>query len=284
MIALVYLLDKFYRYELNQFHSNNLVIGSMIKLIFTGKEVPYQVRERYRWLIVLTITGITIMSSLLITYLVLILTNNPLLPIVFIIAALVPAIISPITTWAISGLIVKTQKLEEAYRQIACYDYLTGLLTRRAFIEQGEGLLQQCVRKNRSLSLAFLDLDKFKRVNDVYGHAGGDKVLETFAQLMKDAIRSSDIVGRLGGEEFAILLPDTNLEYAEGVLEKIKQKLVQTQIAYLEHTITITVSIGLTDIQNRIDIHFSDLLQQADNALYKAKESGRNRIVTSEEK
>jgi diguanylate cyclase (GGDEF)-like protein len=248
--------------------------------LFEGNEpMSYKTRENNRWLIMFIITATSIAMSLLITFLILYATHNPMLPIIFIIAALAPAIISPITTWSISGLMIKVQKLEEAHRYQATYDDLTGLMSRRAFIEQGEALLNLCERSNEPLTLAFLDLDHFKQVNDVYGHGGGDEVLKVFSKILKHEIRANDLAGRLGGEEFAVLLPYATLEDAKILLERIRQETQNTSVDYLESSIAVTVSGGLASIKNDTCINFSALIKIADDALYNAKANGRNIIV-----
>nr|WP_282098177.1 GGDEF domain-containing protein [Pseudoalteromonas sp. MMG010] len=174
---------------------------------------------------------------------------------------------------------IKVQKLEEAHRYLATYDDLTGLMSRRAFIEQSEALLKLCERNNEPLALAFLDLDHFKHVNDVYGHGGGDEVLKMFATVLQQQKRSSDLVGRLGGEEFALLLPYSTLDDARALLERIRKQTQNTQVGYLEHTIKVTVSGGLACIKNNTQNNLATLIKVADDALYNAKSQGRNIIV-----
>jgi diguanylate cyclase (GGDEF)-like protein len=128
--------------------------------------------------------------------------------------------------------------------------------------------------------LIMLDLDHFKRVNDTYGHAAGDKVLVHLAQILRgNALRQSDLAGRLGGEEFAVLLPRTDADEAAAIAERLRVALEQSRIDSGEgHVITITLSAGLAPLEGPS----GHSLAQADAALYQAKNSGRNRIVTAE--
>jgi len=255
----------------------------MINPLFEGKqEISYQEREQKRWLIVLIISLVSIILSLIITYFVLIISGEPMYSIVFINAAIVPSIIAPITTWSISGLMIKVQKLEETHRYLATYDDLTGLMSRRAFINEGEKLLSVCEHKNQPFSLAYLDLDKFKSINDVYGHSGGDQVLIAVSTIMKNEMRDSDIIGRLGGEEFAILLPNTSLQDAQNILERIRVKTQSCIIHYLDKSINVTISAGLAGIEKTANNPFDSLVKRADDALYHSKNSGRNKITLSE--
>lgn len=243
--------------------------------------VNYRVIQRRRLKRVAAITAISIVSSLLITYAILSFTGSEKLPIIFIIASIAPLIIAPVTSWSIIGLIIKVQKLEEAHRQQATYDDLTGLLTRRAFLSQGDALLKLCIRNNQSFSLALLDLDNFKFINDLHGHGGGDEALKTFAKIMTEEMRASDLVGRLGGEEFAIVLPDSTIGDAQKVLERVRKATEYAETEYLGAVISYTVSGGLTGAHDEQNISFTTLIKQADDALYQAKEKGRNLIVVS---
>jgi len=238
-----------------------------------------KVRRLHRLKVVATITLISISASLLITYAILMLTGSEKLPIIFIIATLAPAIIAPITSWSIVGLMVKVQKLEEAHRRQAAYDELTSLLSRRALLNQGEALLTLCARNKQAFALALLDLDNFKAINDQYGHGGGDEVLRAFARIMRQEMRSSDLAGRLGGEEFVVVLPGARLADAQQVLERIRVQTQNSEIVYLQEIIKLTVSIGLAVMPAHSDKSFATLVQEADNALYQAKEKGRNLVV-----
>jgi diguanylate cyclase (GGDEF)-like protein len=127
-------------------------------------------------------------------------------------------------------------------------------------------------------SLMMLDIDFFKHVNDTYGHLSGDQVLKVLGEVAQSVNRETDLLARLGGEEFAVFMPDTALTQAMEVAERLRLVLANTAIALPEgEHIQITVSIGVTSIQTT-DSHIDDLLKRADIALYEAKNSGRNRV------
>lgn len=241
--------------------------------------LDYKTREQQRVKIVIGITLVALVMSLLITFAILLVTGNEMQPIIFIIAAVAPALISPLTSWHVVNLIIRVQKLEEQHRKLATIDDLTGLLTRRAMLDQGEALLKLCQRNRQPFALAIQDLDKFKAVNDQYGHAGGDAVLKTFAAIMRRDMRASDLVGRLGGEEFAMALPGTSAEDAVHLLERVRLDTAAAKVTYLEHRIQFTTSVGLAGARGLMVENFASLLKRADDALYQAKEHGRNQVV-----
>lgn len=172
--------------------------------------------------------------------------------------------------------------LKEAHRnarQAAFTDELTTLPNRRAFFRLGEQLLRQARRYDSPLALIMLDLDHFKQINDTHGHGAGDEVLRQFSTLLKDGVRDSDIAARVGGEEFAILLPESTLEDADELASRLLRKTGNTSIRYRGKGIRTSASFGVTAIA-REDHSLEDLLHRADHALYRSKDLGRNRIST----
>ena len=156
-------------------------------------------------------------------------------------------------------------------------DSLTGLPVRRAFLRAFKREMASSSRYGRPLSVAVLDLDHFKRVNDTYGHPMGDAVLKRFASVLRESLRQSDIAGRWGGEEFVVLLPETPLEGVADLLDKVRLAISAEHFPPPADVLTVTMSAGLT----LFDGHESDpeaIVGQADRALYEAKESGRNRV------
>ena len=173
----------------------------------------------------------------------------------------------------------KQHQLEQAYREIEALsktDALTGIGNRRYFIESAEKELYRCSRYGMEACLLYMDIDHFKRINDSHGHNAGDEVLRHFAAVCRAQLRESDIFGRLGGEEFCVLLPHTPLGEAMSTAERIRMKVAGSPATWEDQTIAMTVSIGVALYQD--DKEFSEFLKRADGALYAAKNSGRNRV------
>ena len=153
---------------------------------------------------------------------------------------------------------------------------LTGLLNRRAFFARAEAARLLSLRLDQPITLLMLDIDHFKQLNDRFGHATGDEALVKFAATCNDALREHDILGRLGGEEFALALPGTDLDGALHVAERLRQGVVDTRLLTCGNHYTMTVSIGLVLVDPDEDL--ATALARADHALYEAKRNGRNRI------
>ena len=170
------------------------------------------------------------------------------------------------------------KQFETQLKQLATTDSLTGLANRRSFMEQAEKQLQLAIRYEKHLSIMIFDLDHFKQVNDTYGHDGGDQVLRVVADIVRQVLRNTDIVGRIGGEEFAAVMPETDLSVAEKVAERLRTGLMAAEIQTQTATIGITISLGLTQVSDT-NITLAELMKRADDALYQAKRSGRNRFV-----
>ena len=159
---------------------------------------------------------------------------------------------------------------------LATTDVLTGMPNRRSFIEKAEQLIAQHATTGKPMAVIMIDLDYFKKINDGYGHEAGDEVLKSFAQLCMNTVRDVDVIGRLGGEEFAILLPETTVENARLIAERIRARVQDRAIYYKEHKIKFTASIGLAGGVGGLNL--DALLRDADDAMYRAKENGRNRV------
>ena len=165
----------------------------------------------------------------------------------------------------------------ELQRQ-ASIDELTGIYNHRHFLACAEKEVQRCLRHKSSLSFLMLDIDHFKRVNDTFGHAVGDLALQAVTKTCAGLLRSSDSFGRLGGEEFAILLVETNKAQALQAAERIRQQVAHIALtAPSGQPVILRVSIGLSVYCPDTDT-LSTLMARADQALYRAKESGRNRV------
>jgi diguanylate cyclase (GGDEF)-like protein/PAS domain S-box-containing protein len=177
--------------------------------------------------------------------------------------------------------ITERKLFEVELKHRAHIDYLTGVNNRGYFMEQAELELSRAVRYGSPLSLYMLDVDFFKKVNDSHGHKVGDLVLIKLAEVCGQTLREVDIIGRLGGEEFAILLPETNLAKANEVAERLREAIAKAKVP-LESGLPLhfTVSIGVTSLVSKDD-NLDVLLNRADKALYEAKEKGRNRVCVA---
>ena len=180
----------------------------------------------------------------------------------------------------VEGLLADvTEKLSilKKFKELATLDPLTGLYNRRSFLELCQLEFTKARREDTPLALVFFDLDHFKLVNDTYGHDAGDNVLRALSRLSASLLRKRDCLGRLGGEEFAVLLPGTNLAGARCLAEKLRKAFEASKTQTTKHVITVTASFGLAEIAQDMS-EMKQLLKQADVALYRAKNTGRNRV------
>ena len=179
-----------------------------------------------------------------------------------------------LVTFSLGFLLMASAKMHDEMAHVASHDSLTNALIRRTFLAACDQELERCRRHGRNMVLLMLDIDHFKVVNDTHGHQMGDCVLVDFVNRISPLLRRSDQLGRFGGEEFVVLLPETSQEEALVVAERIRVRVAE----HAQDLPPVTVSIGMTS--NRPDEGEIDvLLARADKALYKAKEAGRNRIV-----
>ena len=153
-------------------------------------------------------------------------------------------------------------------------DYLTGIDNRRNFFTKGSILFNTPLEKNMKMYIAMLDLDKFKNINDTYGHAVGDEILKQFTNLISNHLHKDDIFGRLGGEEFAIIIINNNEDEVISKLDYIKKCVSDIVV---NNNITFTVSIGV-EVKQELDKSLDEVLEKADILLYKAKDEGRNKL------
>ena len=171
--------------------------------------------------------------------------------------------------------------LQQSLRFAATHDFLTKLLNRAEILASLRRELSRSERDDKPVSLLMADLDHFKKVNDSFGHAAGDAVLREVAERLKADLRTYDLVGRYGGEEFLIILPNCKLSVATRRANEIRCLICKDAIVTTFATVPMTVSIGVTATDPAQTVAIEDLLQQADEALYSAKQNGRNCIGTS---
>jgi diguanylate cyclase (GGDEF)-like protein len=169
------------------------------------------------------------------------------------------------------------ERMVLGYRRASLIDPLTGVGNRRAFFERGEKLLHRSTFDSRPTVLLLFDLDRFKRVNDTFGHHVGDRVLKAFCGAATAALRPDDLFGRLGGEEFASLLPHTSLDEGLAIAERIRSSFEATTLEAGANTLAATVSVGV-EMSIDPDRTLVELFKAADRALYRAKANGRNRV------
>ncbi len=174
----------------------------------------------------------------------------------------------------------RTAELSEANRRLfdlATTDTLTGCANRRHLVEHANQAIALAHRSGQPLALLIADLDHFKRINDTYGHVGGDKVLCATAQIYADHVRTSDVLARIGGEEFAVLMPGTEREGSQILAERLRHALAETVVDVEGRDVRVTTSIGLAMLER--NENFESLFARADAALYTAKHGGRNKVV-----
>lgn len=166
-------------------------------------------------------------------------------------------------------------------RRLASIDELTGVANRRWFTAMASRELERCRRFNHQLSLLMIDVDHFKRVNDTHGHAVGDEVLKAFTRVLEGNLRSVDLLGRLGGEEFAVVLPESDHNAASHTAERLRAAVEALEFPFEDGTLLkITTSVGIA-ILSTVGETLDSLLARADSALYTAKREGRNRVVVN---
>jgi len=189
------------------------------------------------------------------------------------------AAFSTVTTLGVMWMEIETLQAELVHS--AQYDSLTNLYNRGTFLAECEREVSRSSRGGAAFSLAIFDLDRFKQINDRYGHPAGDQVLKAFADVLRSGIRKHDTVGRYGGEEFALLMPQTGKDTAVRVAERIRRALEARGVSVDVGRIEVTVSAGVatygTDGED-----WDALLSAADTALYEAKHAGRNRVATAD--
>jgi len=178
-------------------------------------------------------------------------------------------------------LLLAKERVVHLHQTAAATDALTGLLNRRALLDGANLMIAQLVRRQKPLSIAMFDLDRFKNINDRHGHALGDAVIKQFSETVVANMRATDLVGRFGGEEFVAILPGTGAADALLVAERMRMAFEAAAMEIAGRQINATVSVGLAS--GGPGVKFDALLADADKALYRAKQSGRNRVEAAPE-
>jgi diguanylate cyclase (GGDEF)-like protein len=192
-----------------------------------------------------------------------------------------PLVIAPLMSTSSFRLLIKLDEAHEQLRIVSNTDHLTGAANRRHFMERLQAEVERSLRSGRSFSVALIDIDNFKTVNDRHGHLAGDMVLVRLAHACMAQVRSGDLFARFGGEEFAVLLPETGVDDALHWLERLRQQIADLRVDLPDTTLSITVSIGLAApavVSTHAPTHINTALRLADEALYRAKREGKNRV------
>ena len=176
----------------------------------------------------------------------------------------------------LAGIHSSLKEKERELKELASTDPLTGLPNKREILNYLSKEVDIAKRKGSPLSVAVLDLDNFKQINDTYGHMVGDRVLKHLAGILRRNLRSSDMVGRFGGEEFVVVMKDTDLETAHRVMDRIRREV---ELANIEPVGSISVSIGVAELGKEEESE--SLIIKADERLYRAKMEGKNRVVSA---
>lgn len=174
--------------------------------------------------------------------------------------------------------------LQNELNRQATTDFLTGIANRRHFLGLVQAEIARARRYGDRFSLAVVDLDTFKMINDTYGHLGGDRVLKSFCNVCRSSLRDTDVVGRLGGEEFGILMPSTALSEAAAVIERLRANIEASVVDHDQTSIHFTASFGLAEAAIEAisaDDLLGEVFRRADEALYQAKNTGRNRVIVA---
>lgn len=182
----------------------------------------------------------------------------------------------------VSAMNASRERMLKALHHAAVHDGLTGVLSRVGFFSQAQQLLRN---RNRRIGTLMLDIDLFKQINDRHGHAAGDRVLGEVAQRLRTSLPEAAIIGRLGGEEFAILLPDADLADSRHCAEQLRQRINEEPFVLLPGLppLAVTLSIGVATLERHDERHIDTVLHQADQALYRAKGNGRNQVAVAAE-
>ncbi|MBI5367304.1 MAG: diguanylate cyclase [Planctomycetes bacterium] len=181
-----------------------------------------------------------------------------------------------------AALVQNLETQTQLLTKLAAVDHLTGVYNRRSMFEALEVEMSRSRRSGRALSFVMLDIDHFKRLNDEHGHPVGDQVLREFAARAREAVRPTDLVCRYGGEEFAVILPETEATQAEAAGERVRQAIGGWPFAVAGRQIPVTVSVGLASVAATYSGDLARVIARADKALYEAKQSGRNRVCVAE--
>ncbi|HZQ60174.1 MAG TPA: GGDEF domain-containing protein [Casimicrobiaceae bacterium] len=194
-----------------------------------------------------------------------------------VVLTLIASLIVLVLGTGLVALLSRARASEDQLAHISTSDPLTGVLNRRAFVSLAAQEYTRTRRYDRPLSVLAIDIDAFKSVNDAHGHEAGDEVLQALTMAWQGALRTTDAIGRLGGEEFAVLLPETHLAQARDLAERVRQACETVAFEFMREGERITVSVGVAAVDTA-DSSIDHAMARADRALREAKNGGRNRV------
>jgi len=227
---------------------------------------------------VIFITLLAIVSALTLEYVVYKIFSIPYTPSNPIVSFFVTATLAPLISWPFIKLILVIDDMEQKMYDLATYDSMTKLLTRRAFFSQSLKLHNHFKKSNKKYSVSIIDIDNFKSINDTYGHAYGDKVLINLGEIFDQTFDERYIAGRIGGEEFAVVM-DTDAKSMQEKMETLHENISKANVPYKNEFIQYRVSIGIFENNKPLTNSFDEALSHADDALYHAKMTGKNKTV-----
>lgn len=187
------------------------------------------------------------------------------------------------TQFTILDMIIRLEAQKKLFARMAILDELTGVFNRRSLDELLKAEAARCIRYDISLAVLMVDIDYFKQVNDDYGHVVGDDILRRVTRRIAGVLRSSDILCRYGGEEFSIILPHTDLVRGAEAAERIRRVIEESPFRSGENELSLTISVGVANLDPGVENPGEKLLEAADAALYRAKREGRNRVCVKGE-
>jgi diguanylate cyclase (GGDEF)-like protein len=228
----------------------------------------------------LVVTVFSLVFSVVVTYLVTAGTNPALFWPGVQIAVAIPLIVAPICAFMVGNAMRKVVLLHDRLEALALTDALTGLNNRRAFMAAAERESERSQRQGTPLAMLVVDLDFFKRINDTFGHAAGDSVLVAASEAMRNSVRQAlDVIGRMGGEEFAMLLPGADPEQAWILAERVLENVARAEVSTEHGPVRVTASVGLAALGRNES--YASAYRRADAALYEAKARGRNQVAVA---
>lgn len=235
--------------------------------------------RRQMWLFVAAVTGVSVITTELTLLLVYMSLGDAAFgkENAFLTALVVPILVAVPICYMTARMALQLSNAHARLKELAHTDELTGLTNRRSFFESAEIMLAEACEEEVTISLLVIDADYFKQLNDTYGHATGDAALQFITEQLNVSVRKTDLVCRLGGEEFAILLPGLGEEEAEKLGARILKRIASRPMFWDDKIIEMSVSCGVADTHVGYDM--TPLFKAADDALYAAKTSGRNRQV-----